>query len=112
MAVLPLLAAGSIVVGVSPLVWLLPSLACTLTSLALGSVIGVERAALGVCVVWLLAFLVPVVARLEALPAHAPWSVPVWGGASFLAGVALVVRGRALTTLAPGFRGLGEQGGL
>jgi hypothetical protein len=107
-AVLPLLAAGSVLVGVSPLVWLLPGLACTLTSLALGSVIGVERAALGVCVVWLLVFLAPVVARLEVLPATAPWSVPVWGGASFLAGAALVARGRALTTLGPGFD---EKGG-
>lgn len=91
-AVVPMLAVASVLVGVSPLLWLLPCLACVLTSIALGTVIGVERAALAVAGVWFLAFVAPALARLRPLPAD--WGgTPAWAAVAVLAAIVLVLRG-------------------
>jgi hypothetical protein len=91
-AVVPMLAAASVLVGISPLLWLLPCLACVSTSLALGTAIGAERAALCVAGVWFLAFVAPSLLRLRPPPDG--WGgTPVWAAVTVLAAIVLVLRG-------------------
>jgi len=97
--VLPVLAAASVLVGVSPLVWLLPCLACVLATLALGSLIGVDRAALAVGGTWLLAFTPTMVFTAEVPGELGSWTVPVWAGLAVLAAGLLLLRGRTFTRL-------------
>lgn len=97
--VLPVLAAASALVGVSPLLWLLPCLACVLATLALGSLIGVEQAALAVGGVWLLAFTPPMLIKAWMPGGFGAWTVPVWVGLAVLATGLLALRGRTFTRL-------------
>ena len=76
--VIPALALAGAGSGVSLALMLLPSLAFTAASIALGAVVGVRRAAAGVGVLWLLAVVLPSVV-IEKLPVILePGSVPVW----------------------------------
>lgn len=77
-AVLPVLATAGWITGHSPAVWLLPCLAFAAGSLALGALIGVDRAAIALAVVWAAGVVVPSLAldRLPALLAGGAW--PVW----------------------------------
>lgn len=77
-AVLPVLAAAGWATGNSPAVWLLPCLAFTAGSLALGARIGVDRAAVVLAMVWSAGVVVPslVLDRLPALLAAGSW--PIW----------------------------------
>jgi hypothetical protein len=77
-AVLPVLAVAGWVTGNSPALWLLPCLAFTAGSLALGSVTGVDRAAVVLAAAWSAGVVVPslVLDRLPALLAGGSW--PIW----------------------------------
>jgi hypothetical protein len=95
--VIPLMAVASLLVGTSPVLWLLPSLVCTLTALALGSVIGVERAAMGIAGLWLLIFTPQVVIDGRPPVLLGEWTVPMWAGIGAAAAVVLVLRAAAFT---------------
>ncbi|MEV6597247.1 zf-HC2 domain-containing protein [Actinoplanes sp. NPDC051346] len=77
-AVIPVLAVAAWGTGHSPAVWLLPCLAFTAGSLALGGLVGLERAALALTVVWSAGVVLPslVSDRLSALLSGGSW--PVW----------------------------------
>ncbi|QFZ24856.1 zf-HC2 domain-containing protein [Saccharothrix syringae] len=85
--VLPALLLGGRLVGASPADWLLPSLAVTSVALALGSVVGVRRAAVATAVAWV-AFVVGPALVLGVVPvvlvpgAAAGWAVALVGGAT------------------------------
>ncbi|HVV22111.1 MAG TPA: zf-HC2 domain-containing protein [Pseudonocardiaceae bacterium] len=91
--VIPLLALAGGITDVTPALWLVPSLAFTVGTLALGTVTGVTRAAVLLALVWGTAVIVPslVTGRVPAL--LTPELVPVWGGV--LVAGAVVVRWRA-----------------
>jgi hypothetical protein len=95
--VIPLMAVASLLVGTSPVLWLLPSLVCTLTALALGSVIGVERAAMGIAGLWLLIFTPEVVIDRRPPVLLGEWTVPMWAGIGTAAAIVLVLRAAAFT---------------
>jgi hypothetical protein len=101
-AVVPLLAVASVLLGTSPLLWLLPSLACVLTSLALGSVIGVERAAAVVAVAWFFVVVGPALVRQRPPVATQPWHTLVFAGIAVVAAAVIVLRGGAFLRLAHG----------
>lgn len=77
-AVLPVLAAAGWATGNSPVLWLLPGLAFTAGSLALGGVVGVDRAALALAGAWAVGVVAPSLAldRLPALLGSGSW--PLW----------------------------------
>jgi hypothetical protein len=97
--VIPLMAVASLLVGTSPVLWLLPSLVCTLTALALGSVIGVEGAAMGITGLWLLIFTPQVVIDGRPPVLLGEWTVPMWAGIGTAAAVVLVLRAAAFTRI-------------
>ncbi|MFI5616617.1 zf-HC2 domain-containing protein [Streptomyces sp. NPDC051567] len=83
--VIPTLLAGGWTTGVSAAQWLLPCLALTSTTLALGGLIGVPRAAVALIAVWAAVVVAPTLAVYGT--AVAPYtavvlradSLPVWG---------------------------------
>ncbi|MFE4516567.1 zf-HC2 domain-containing protein [Kitasatospora sp. NPDC056783] len=104
LVVLPALLLGGLLTGTTTAAqWLLPSLAFTSTALALGSVIGVTRAAVGLVAAW---------GAVVVLPAWATGHVPVvldlvlrpdrlpsWGLLLALASGAVIIRRNAYSTL-------------
>jgi hypothetical protein len=76
--VLPVLAVAGWWTGQSPALWLLPALAFTAGSLALGGLVGVDLAAIALAVTWSAAVVVPSLAgrRLPAILAGDSW--PGW----------------------------------
>ncbi|MER5435158.1 zf-HC2 domain-containing protein [Streptomyces sp. NPDC002588] len=76
-----LLAAGWVtgVSGVTAAQWLLPCLAFTSTTLALGGVVGVTRAAIALVAVWAVMVVAPSVAASRATFALQTGGLPVWG---------------------------------
>ncbi|MBF9130673.1 zf-HC2 domain-containing protein [Plantactinospora sp. S1510] len=76
--VVPVLAVAGWWTGQSPALWLLPALAFTAGSLALGGLVGVDVAALGLAVAWSAAVVAPSLAgrRLPAILAGGSW--PGW----------------------------------
>ena len=79
--------------GVTAAQWLLPCLAFTSTTLALGGVVGVTRAAVAVVVVWAGVVVTPTVAAHRATFALQAGGLPVWGLALAL-GVGVVIARR------------------
>jgi len=80
--------------GVTAAQWLLPCLAFTATTLALGGVVGVTRAAVAVVVVWAAVVLTPTVAASRATFALQAGGLLVWGLVLTLGvGVVIVRRG-------------------
>ncbi|WP_018907677.1 hypothetical protein [Salinispora arenicola] len=77
-AVIPLLAVAGTVSGHNMVLWLLPCLAFTAGSVALGGLIGVVRATVALAAAWTAIVIVPSLAtgRLPALLEQANW--PVW----------------------------------
>lgn len=91
--VVPALAVGGWatgVPGVTAAQWLLPCLAFTSTTLALGGVVGVTRASVAVVVVWAGVVVTPTVAAHRATFALQTGGLPVWGVVLAL-GVGVVV---------------------
>lgn len=101
--VLPALLLGGWLTGTTTAAqWLLPSLAFTSTALALGSAIGVTRAAVGLAVTWGLVVVpasvtgrVPAVLQLALRPDR----LPVWGLVLALGAGAVIARRDAYSTL-------------
>jgi hypothetical protein len=77
--VVPALLVAGWVTGVTAAQWLLPCLAFTSTTLALGGVVGVTRAAIGVVAVWAAVVLAPTLATSRTAFALQPDGLPVWG---------------------------------
>lgn len=90
--IIPLVALTGGVDGVSIAVCLVPCLAFTVSALALGTVLGVRRAAAVLGVAWVGASIVPALAT-SSLPAQlSVASLPWWGAGAVLAVVVVVVR--------------------
>ncbi|MEV8099690.1 zf-HC2 domain-containing protein [Kitasatospora sp. NPDC085879] len=102
--VLPgLLAAGWLTGTMTAAQWLLPSLAFTSAALALGSVVGVTRAAAGLAVAWGVVVVAPTWATgrvpLALQLALQPGQLPVWGLLLALGTGAVIARRNAYSTL-------------
>ena len=80
-------------------IWLLPSLAFTTGTLALGGLIGVTRAAYALVAVWGAVFFLPTLAKQEQTFALHPGAIPVWGGVFALTVVVVALRRNAFTRL-------------
>ncbi|MEV0690691.1 zf-HC2 domain-containing protein [Streptomyces sp. NPDC050388] len=78
-AVVPALLAGGWVTGVMVAQWLLPCLAWTAATLALGGVLGVTRAAVVLAVVWAAVVVAPTLATSRTTFALQTGGLPVWG---------------------------------
>ncbi|BBC31436.1 hypothetical protein SGFS_027300 [Streptomyces graminofaciens] len=87
------LLAGGWATGVMVAQWLLPCLAFTSTTLALGGVIGVTRAAVGLVAVWAAVVVAPTVATSRTTSALQTDGLPVWGLILVL-GIAVVIARR------------------
>jgi len=70
-----------------------------MASLALGSLIGVDRATVVVGGAWLLAFTPGLVIAGRMPGGFGSWTVPVWAGLAVLAAGLLALRGRTFTRL-------------
>ncbi|MFJ5997091.1 zf-HC2 domain-containing protein [Streptomyces sp. NPDC092370] len=77
--IVPALLVGGWVTGVTAAQWLLPCLAFTSTTLALGGVIGVTRAAVALVAVWAAVIVVPTLAASRTSFALQTGGLPVWG---------------------------------
>ncbi|WP_180687388.1 zf-HC2 domain-containing protein [Streptomyces gossypiisoli] len=77
--VVPVLLVGGWVTGVMVAQWLLPCLAFTSTTLALGGVIGVTRAAVALTAVWAAVIVAPTLATSRTAFALQSGGLPVWG---------------------------------
>ncbi|MFJ9846861.1 zf-HC2 domain-containing protein [Kitasatospora sp. NPDC101155] len=102
--VLPGLLVGGWLTGTTTAAqWLLPSLAFTSTALALGSVVGVTRAALGLLIAWGVVVVVPAWATgrtpLALRLVLQPDRLPVWGLLLALGIGAVIARRNAYSTL-------------
>ncbi|MFC3450932.1 zf-HC2 domain-containing protein [Amycolatopsis speibonae] len=90
--ILPVQALAGWVAGGGFGLGLLPSLAFTTGTLALGGVIGVTRAAYVLAGIWLAVILLPVVASQGRATALDPGLLPVWGVIFALTAVVVVLR--------------------
>jgi hypothetical protein len=77
--VVPALFVAGWVTGVTAAQWLLPCLAFTSTTLALGGVVGVTRAAVAMAAVWAAVVVVPTLATSRTSFALQTGGLPVWG---------------------------------
>jgi len=77
--VVPALLVGGWVTGVMVAQWLLPCLAFTVTTLALGSVVGVTRAAVVLAGVWAAVVVAPTLATHRTTFALQTVGLPAWG---------------------------------
>ncbi|MEU8887902.1 zf-HC2 domain-containing protein [Streptomyces sp. NPDC048442] len=96
--VIPALLAGGWATGVTAAQWLLPCLAFTSMTLALGGVIGVTRAAVGLVAAWAVAVVAPTLATSRTAFALQPYGLPVWGLILAL-GIGVVVARRGAYTV-------------
>ncbi|GAA3043562.1 zf-HC2 domain-containing protein [Kitasatospora albolonga] len=78
--------------------WLLPSLAFTSTALALGSFVGVTRAAAALTGGWAVAVLTPAVVAGRAPLVPAPDQLPLWAALLAIGAVAVALRRNAYST--------------
>ena len=97
--VLPVLGVAGWPTGTGPAFWLLPSLAFTTGTLALGGVIGVSRAAYALITVWVAIVVLPTFAQLGQTFALSTGALPVWAGIFALTTVVVVLRRAAFTRL-------------
>ena len=102
LVVIPLLVVAGWLVGVSPARWLLPCLAFTAGALALGEVVGLQRAAIGLALAWVTAVVGPSLATARPPVLLAAASLPGWAAATVVVAMVVVVRRDAYTELASG----------
>jgi hypothetical protein len=100
--VIPVLAAAGLLVGASPARWLLPCLALSAGALALGELVGLHRAAIGLALGWAAVVVAPSLVTARAPVLLAPASLPGWAGFTAVVMVALVLRGDRYTQLPSG----------
>jgi hypothetical protein len=96
---LPVLTVVGLVTGTSLAVTLVPALAFTSGTLAAGSVVGVHRAAVALTVVWAAVCVVPPVLLDGASFLSRPDLVPIWGAASVVGAVVVLLRRAAFGRL-------------
>ncbi|MFE6868183.1 zf-HC2 domain-containing protein [Kitasatospora sp. NPDC057692] len=93
-AVIPALLAAGWATGLTAAQWLLPSLACTSATLALGGLVGITRAAVALLAVWAAAVAAPTLAAGRTPPVLRADGLPPWGWGLLLALGAVVVLAR------------------
>jgi hypothetical protein len=97
--VIPVLVLAGLPGSVSPALWLLPSLAFAVGTLALGGLVGMTRAAIGLGVAWVVLVVGPSLVR-DTLPVVLqPVSLPGWGLVFAVCVAVLAVRADAYTRL-------------
>ncbi|MFJ8935115.1 zf-HC2 domain-containing protein [Streptomyces sp. NPDC102365] len=92
--VVPVLLVCGWATGVMVAQWLLPCLAFTAATLALGGVVGVTRAAVALAAVWAALVMAPTVATNRTAVVLRPDGLPAWGLALAL-GIAVVIARRS-----------------
>lgn len=97
--VLPVLGVAGWLTGTAPGLWLLPSLAFTTGTLALGGLIGISRAAYALLAVWVAVIVLPSFAVQGQAFALSTGALPVWAGIFALTTVVVVLRRTAFTRL-------------
>ncbi|GAA2250889.1 zf-HC2 domain-containing protein [Streptomyces amakusaensis] len=96
--VIPALLAGGWATGVTAVQWLLPCLAFTSLTLALGGVIGVSRAAVALVAAWAAVVVAPTLATSRTAVTLQTDGLPVWGLLLAL-GVGVVIARRGAYTV-------------
>lgn len=94
----PPLAVAGWLIGTTIALWLLPCLAFTTGTLALGGLIGVRRAAFALLFAWAAVVLEPAVADQPVWVLHGG-STPVWAGLLVVTTATVVLRRNAFSTL-------------
>lgn len=97
--VIPALAGAGWLAGASPALWLLPCLAFTTGSLALGELVGLHRAATGLALGWAIVVIGPSLVLAKPPALLAPSSLPGWAVVTAIVAIALMVRRNAYSTL-------------
>jgi hypothetical protein len=97
--VLPGLGVAGAMTGTNVALWLLPSLAFTSGTLALGGLIGVTRAASALIAAWVVAVVLPTVVAQEQTFALTLGALPVWAGIFALTTVVVALHKGAFTRL-------------
>ena len=97
--VLPVLLVAGWLTGTELALWLLPSLAFTTGTLALGGLIGVSRAAYGLVAAWAFFVVAPTVAVGQRTFAFTVNALPVWAAIFVLTAVVVALRRGAFTRL-------------
>jgi hypothetical protein len=95
------LAVADFGVAISPAQWLLPALALAAGSLALGSVVQVHRAAIGLSSAWVLAVVVPSLSGKSIPIALHPSATPVWAAVLTVAIAVVALQHKCFRRLAP-----------
>ncbi|WP_424186288.1 zf-HC2 domain-containing protein [Actinokineospora sp. G85] len=93
--VIPALALAGWATGLSPALWLLPCLAFSTGTLALGSLVGVGRAATALGLAWTGFVITPALATRVTTPLLGPDWLPAWAAAAAVAVAVVAVRARA-----------------
>ncbi|MEU8639667.1 zf-HC2 domain-containing protein [Amycolatopsis sp. NPDC048633] len=97
--VLPVLGVAGWLTGTALALWLLPSLAFTTGTLALGGLIGITRAAYTLVAVWGAGLVLPTVVAHEQPFALSTGALPVWAGIFALTSVVVALHKGAFTRL-------------
>ncbi|MEU9455856.1 zf-HC2 domain-containing protein [Streptomyces sp. NPDC048277] len=97
--VVPVLLVAGWMTGVTAAQWLLPCLAFTSTTLALGGVVGVTRAAVSLVAVWAAVIVAPTVATSRTTVALHSGGLPVWGLILALGTAVVIARRGAYSVL-------------
>lgn len=97
--VVPGLVAASLLTGIGPSRWLLPCLAFTTGTLALGALIGVTRAAIALTAAWAVAIVAPTIVFSRTSVALDLAATPLWAGALVLGLAVITARRMAFTRL-------------
>lgn len=97
--VVPSLFAAGWSTGASLAQWLLPCLAFTAGTLALGGLVGVTRAAIGLIAAWAVAIVAPTVALSRTSAVFGPAATPVWAAVLALGLLVIALRRTSFTRL-------------
>ncbi|MFD4676069.1 zf-HC2 domain-containing protein [Lentzea sp. NPDC058450] len=97
--VIPGLAGASLITDVGFVRWLLPCLAFTLGTLALGTLIGVTRAAVALVAAWAVVIVAPTIAFTTTSTAFDAHAAPVWAVVIAVSGAVIVARRMTFTRL-------------
>ena len=97
--VLPVLGVAGWLTGTQPALWLLPSLAFTTGTLALGGLVGVSRAAYALIAVWVAIVVLPAFVQRGEAFSLGTGALPVWAVVFALSAVVVALRGPAFTRL-------------